>query len=43
MVLGELPALRKLLIEEEKNVSRKFLGKKIELCKLEVVQLFHVS
>ncbi len=43
MVLGELPALRKLLTVENKEPSTKKLGSHIELSKLEVIQLFHVS
>ncbi len=43
MVLGELPALKKLLTKENIKVSPKAFGKHIELGKLQVVQLFHVS
>ncbi len=43
MVLGELPALRKLLTVGNKEITRKNLGSHIELSKLEVIQLFHVS
>lgn len=43
MVLGELPALKKLLIKENKKLSSKVLGKEVELSELEVIRLFHVS
>ena len=43
MVLGELPALRKLLTVENKEPFTKKLGSHIELSKLEVIQLFHAS
>ncbi len=43
MVLGELTALRKLRTKENTTASQKAFGKRVELSRLEVVQLFHVS
>ncbi len=43
MVLGDLPIFKKLLSIKENIPVSKTLGKHIDLCKLEVVQLFHVS
>jgi hypothetical protein len=43
MALGELPALREFLTVENKEPTRKKLGSHIELNKLEVIQLFHLS
>ena len=43
MILGQLPAIKKLLTKTQPFISSKKLGKKVELSSLEVVQLFHVS
>ncbi len=43
MVLGQLPALQKLINPKTKVTSFKRLSKHLKLSKLEVVQLFHVS
>lgn len=44
MILGDLPGIKKLLPENKEKINNyTFVGKRIELSKLEVIRLYHVS